>query len=107
MICSDVCFLLKKTPPEAEHAEGLAQGSGSLVVRSTDVGPNIFQNNCTFPIIVFAPKQIHINDGELLNNVPCRAFRCACVHVFLKPHISKVSANIELHVYNTNKCAYF
>ena len=32
-----------KKPPEAEHAEGLAQESGGLVVRSTDVGPNIFQ----------------------------------------------------------------
>ena len=32
-----------KKPPEAEHAEGLAQGSVSLAVRSTDVGPNMFQ----------------------------------------------------------------
>ena len=39
LFLSDVVFCWEK-PPDAEHAEGLAQGSGSLVVRSTDVGPN-------------------------------------------------------------------
>ena len=28
----------------------------------------------TFPIMVLAPKQLHINDGELLSSVLCREF---------------------------------
>ena len=70
-------FFAEKKPPEAEHAEGLAQGSGSLVVRSTDVGPKILQKTDTFSINVFAPKKVHINDLELLSSVPFAEFRRA------------------------------
>ena len=48
----------------------------SLVVRSTARTQQI-SNSKTFSIIVFAPKQIHINDGELLISVPFAEFRRA------------------------------
>ena len=58
-------------------------------------------------MIVFVPKQLHINDGELLSSVPCREFWCASFPCFWKPQILKVSANIEPNLENTQKYNMF
>ena len=61
----------------------------------------------TFPIIVFVPEQLHINDGELLSSVLCRAFGWASFYCFRKHQISKVSANTEPTVENTHTYIIF
>ena len=52
---------------------GLAWG-GTRVVGEGDSCWHCFLCYDTFPIIVFVPEQLHINDGELLSSVHCMVF---------------------------------
>ena len=79
IVFSRCCFCRKNRRPNRNIAPGVWSYPitlRSLVVRSTARTQKI-QNSDTLSIIVFAPKQVHINDGELLNSVPCMEFRRA------------------------------
>ena len=58
-----------------------------------------FHISDTFPIIVFAPKQLHNRDVELLSSVHAVKFTLAYFPCFQKPYIFKFSDDIHLNVY--------